>query len=97
MTTPKGIRKVCKKGHVFYKSSDCPTCPVCEEERKPDKGFMSLLAAPARRALENAGVTTLKKLARKTEKEITELHGMGPNAISVLRKVLHAHGLVFKK
>jgi hypothetical protein len=24
--------KICSKGHRFYKSSDCPTCPVCEKE-----------------------------------------------------------------
>jgi hypothetical protein len=27
--------KTCNKGHRFYKSSDCPVCLICEEERKP--------------------------------------------------------------
>ena len=45
-------QKVCTNGHQFFKSSDCPTCPVCEAERKPKFGLLSLLAAPARRALE---------------------------------------------
>jgi len=42
--------KTCPKGHKFYKSSDCPACPICEEERKPKVGFLALNAAPARRA-----------------------------------------------
>jgi hypothetical protein len=32
-------RKGCANGHVFYKSSDCPTCPKCQAARKPADGF----------------------------------------------------------
>ena len=59
----KGTVRVCPKGHKYYKSSDCPTCPVCEEERKPDEGFLSTLAAPARRALENAAIKSVGQLS----------------------------------
>lgn len=59
MSTQKGTLRTCKNGHNYYKSSDCPTCPVCEKEKKPKDGFLSLLSAPARRALENNGITTL--------------------------------------
>ena len=33
MANPKKIenKKVCPKGHLFYKSSDCLVCPVCEQ------------------------------------------------------------------
>lgn len=89
--------KVCSKGHRFYKSSDCPTCPVCEKQRKPEKGFLSLLSAPARRALEGKNITTLKKLAKYSESEILELHGIGKTTIPILRNALISEGLTFIK
>jgi predicted RecB family nuclease len=89
-------RKVCPQGHVFFKTSDCPTCPTCEAARKPKDGFLVHLAAPARRALEGAGLTTLAKLAAKSEARVRELHGMGPNAIAKLRALLKKEGLSFK-
>ena len=95
--TPKGTLKTCPKGHQYYKSSDCPTCPICEADRKPKEGLLSLLSAPARRALEAGQITTLKKLARHTEKEILGLHGVGPAAIPVLRNALAKEGLSFKE
>lgn len=92
---PKGTLKTCSKGHRFYKSSDCPTCPVCEEERKPTSGFLSLLPAPARRGLEGAGFTTLAKISKRSESDIAKLHGMGPKGITILKKVLQDSGLDF--
>jgi hypothetical protein len=93
----KGTLRTCKNGHRYYKSSDCPTCPVCEKARKPDKGFLSLLAAPARRALENAGIKTPVQLAKHSEPELLKLHGMGPGSIPKLRSVLKSKGLMFRK
>lgn len=89
--------KICNKGHQFYKSSDCPTCPICEGERKPKDNFLSLLAAPARRALENNGITTLEILAQHTENEIMSLHGMGKSTIPKLQKILSENNLTFKQ
>ncbi len=91
----KNIR-VCPKGHRYYKSSDCPTCPVCEEARKPKDNFLSLLSAPARRALENAGIKTLSQLARHSEADVMKLHGMGPASLPRLRQALKDAGLTFK-
>lgn len=88
--------RVCNKGHRYYKSSDCLTCPVCEKERKPQSGFISLLAAPARRALESKGITTLSELSAFTEKEILALHGMGPGSLPKLLNALKQEGLSFK-
>lgn len=93
MTTDKKVLKTCKNGHGFYKSSDCPTCPVCEQERKPKGTYLALIAAPARRALENRGISTLEQLSTFTEKEILQLHGMGPATIPVLKKALSEKGL----
>ena len=95
MTTKAKLR-TCKKGHQYYKSSDCPTCPVCEEERKPKDGFLSLIAAPARRALERENIKSLEDLAIWSEREILELHGIGSSTIPKLKKALEDQGLSFK-
>ncbi|WP_083858698.1 RNA polymerase alpha subunit C-terminal domain-containing protein [Paenibacillus sp. OSY-SE] len=88
--------RTCNKGHQYFKSSDCPTCPICEQERKPDTGFLSLLSAPARRALEHNGITSLEKLSTYSEKEILQFHGMGPASLPKLRAALQEEGLSFK-
>jgi predicted RecB family nuclease len=94
METKKRL-KTCKNGHQFYKSSDCPTCPICEEERKPKDNFLSLLGAPARRALENNGITSLEKLSKYSEKEVLNFHGMGKSTIPKLKNILEDNGLSF--
>ncbi len=66
-------------------------------ENKPQTGFMALLSGPARRALEHAGIKTLKQLAKHSEKEILSLHGMGPASMPTLRAALKKEGLEFKK
>lgn len=93
----KAILKICPRGHQFYKSSDCPTCPVCEELRKPSGGILSLVAAPARRALEREGIVTAADLVRYTERELLNLHGFGPGAIRKLKPALKKLGLSFRK
>lgn len=97
MTTSKGTLRICSNGHKYYKSSSCPVCPVCEKEREPEDGFLSEIAAPARRALEGAGITTLIELSKWTEVEILELHGMGAATIPKLRSALKSKGLSFKE
>jgi predicted RecB family nuclease len=89
-------RRTCPKGHTFLKSTDCPTCPKCEAEKAKAGFFVDGLSAPARRALQGAGVDSLKKLARHSETDILALHGMGPSAIPKLRAALKAQGLGFK-
>ncbi len=92
----KKVLKTCKLGHKFYKSSDCPTCPICENNRKPNEGFLSTIAAPARRALEREKILTLKDLSKYSEKEILKLHGMGKSTIPKLKIALMKAGLDFK-
>ncbi|MCM3116096.1 RNA polymerase alpha subunit C-terminal domain-containing protein [Neobacillus sp. MER 74] len=96
MATSEKSLRTCDQGHKFYKSSDCPTCPTCENERKPADGFLSVLSAPARRALENNGITTLQQLSTYTEKEILQFHGMGSASLPKLRAALKEHGLGFR-
>ncbi len=93
---PKSTNKTCKNGHPFTKTSDCPVCPICAKESKPTSGFMSTLAAPARRALENAGIKTIKQLAKYSEADILTLHGMGKSSIPKLKDALTEVGLQFK-
>ena len=88
--------RICEKGHRYFKSSDCPVCPECDSEKKPDSGFLSKLVAPARRALENSGLNTLEKLSGYSEKEILNLHGIGKSSIPVLKLELEKAGLGFK-
>jgi DNA-directed RNA polymerase alpha subunit len=96
MTTPNKTLKTCNKGHKYYKSSDCPTCPRCEQERKPKNGFLASLSAPARRALENNGIVSLQKLLTYSEREILKFHGMGPASLSKLRSSLKEERLSFR-
>jgi hypothetical protein len=54
------------------------------------------IGAPAQRALESVGITTLKQLTDVTEAELLMLHGMGPKAVRILREALQANGLSFR-
>jgi len=33
MATSEKELRTCDKGHKYYKSSDCLTCPTCEQEK----------------------------------------------------------------
>jgi uncharacterized protein YdhG (YjbR/CyaY superfamily) len=93
----KKTQRTCPQGHHYWKSSDCPTCPECEQELAPQEDWLSLMSAPARRALEREGLTDLKALSNWSEKELLALHGIGPTTIPVLRSALHTTGSHFKK
>ena len=54
------------------------------------------LAAPARRALVDAGLTELTQLSNRTRAEIAKLHGMGPNALDGIDEALISKGLSFR-
>jgi uncharacterized protein YdhG (YjbR/CyaY superfamily) len=55
------------------------------------------LPAPAQRALAEAGIKSVKDLSKKTERQISGLHGLGPGAIGILRTILRREGLGFKR
>lgn len=54
------------------------------------------LAAPARRALAGAGLATLEDVARRGQRAIMDLHGMGPNALGTLQAAMREAGLTFR-
>ena len=60
-------------------------------------GDLPKLAAPARRALAGAGLSSLARLAKQREADVAALHGMGPNAMATLKTALKAKGLGFRK
>jgi uncharacterized protein YdhG (YjbR/CyaY superfamily) len=71
-----------------------------EDSKKKDKtndDSFATLAAPAKRALVNHGIKSVKQLAKFSEVEISKLHGMGPSSLPKLRSALKAAGLSFKK
>lgn len=99
MIKNKGVAKTCSRGHQFYKSSDCPVCPICwsgyyKEKNKGD--FPDKLGAPALRALLNAKIYNLKALSNYSESEILALHGMGPASMPTLQKALADKKLAFR-
>jgi hypothetical protein len=55
------------------------------------------LAAPARRALAGAGLTSLARLATAREADVRALHGMGPHAMAAIKAAMKAKKLSFAK
>ena len=66
------------------------------KEAKENHPF-SNLGQPAQRALANAGIKSLEELAKLTEKELMQLHGIGKNALQTLRFALADKALSFAK
>ncbi len=62
---------------------------------QPQSSLPAGLAQPARRALAGAGYTRLEQLTEVSEDEIKQLHGIGPNALDLLRRALESRGLSF--
>jgi predicted flap endonuclease-1-like 5' DNA nuclease len=53
------------------------------------------LSAPAHRALASLGITRLEQFANFTEKDIKNLHGIGPKVMKELHEALAQRGLAF--
>ena len=53
------------------------------------------LSRPAHQALATIGVTRLEDLTKFTEKDIKNLHGMGPKGMRELHEALAQRGLAF--
>ena len=59
-----------------------------------EKDLASLkISQPAHRALANAGILSLQQLSGWTEKQLLQLHGLGPSAIPVIKAALAEMGL----
>lgn len=86
--------QICPNGHSYFGSSHSPACPICAKEQAE---FLDVLALPARRALENAGITSLEKLSFWSEEEVLQFHGVGKTSLPLLRQALVKSGLDFRK
>lgn len=62
-----------------------------------ENDFPKGVGKPATSALIEAGYTKVEQLKDVTEKEILNLHGVGPKAIKALKKELASKGMEFKK
>lgn len=91
--------KICQNGHTFEKTSDCPVCPICSVKEMQEKygADFPKIGAPAFRALNGIGVTSIKDLTKFSEQELLDLHGFGPRALRLLKESLSHQGLTFKK
>jgi DNA-directed RNA polymerase alpha subunit len=67
-----------------------------QQQSKKEIDFLPRLSVPARRALQNNGIKTLQDLAKYTETEILQFHGIGKTAIPVLQKALRQKGIDFR-
>jgi len=76
--------------------STCDKRKVAEFDYSNLAPELQVLSKPAQRALVNAGLLTLARIARKTEREVLALHGIGPSSIPVLKRLLAARSLSFK-
>jgi len=65
-----------------------------KSDQQQERGLPKL-AAPAQRALASAGISRLEQLTKFSEKEIKQLHGIGPNALEQLRRALKTEELSF--
>ena len=53
------------------------------------------IGQPTRSALALVGISRLEQLTAFSEKQILQLHGVGPKAVGVLRSALASKGLSF--
>lgn len=96
MAERKRTLRICPMGHQYYKSTDCGTCPKSDRTNKPSEEFLSRLSSPARNAIINAGITEMEHLAEYTEKEILQLHGIGPSSLPTLKHAMAEKNVNFK-
>lgn len=54
------------------------------------------LAQPALRALQHAGINNLEQLSQWNERQVRQLHGIGPNAFEKLSQAMKKVGLTFR-
>ncbi len=85
----------CPKGHVFEKSTNCKSCPVCAKNEQHEF-FLKQLPAPAIRALKSHQIVTLTDFTRYTESSVASFHGLGPKSMSVILNALKKAKLTFK-
>ncbi len=59
--------------------------------------LLQKLAKPAQRAIKNEGITTIEQLSKYSEKEFSELHGIGNNAMCIIKQTMSENGFAFSQ
>ncbi len=82
-------------------------CPITQNKSVRDAATQNVesirdafpkgIAAPALRALFNAKIYNLEMLTKISERDLSQLHGMGPKAISILKNALEDKCMTFAK
>lgn len=62
------------------------------EKTHPNAAAFPPIGGPALRALANADIRSLGQLANWRERDLLELHGMGPKGVRMLKEALRAKG-----
>ncbi len=57
---------------------------------------LPVIGAPATRAFQAAGISTLDDVTKWTEQDLLALHGVGPRAVRTLRAAMEPLSLDFK-
>lgn len=96
MRNRKGSIRIRSKRHNYYKSPDGPVYSLCENHRQVKTDLFPVLAAPAKRALEDYGTDSFQQLSGCTEREILTFHGIGKSPIPKLKSALRGVGLSLK-
>ncbi len=65
---------------------------IIESGEHPDSDLPAGIGKAATRALLTAGLTTLDKVATRSETELLEMHGVGPKAVRILADALVEQG-----
>lgn len=80
-------------------------CPITADPQKRNEADCSTgaikgnlpagLAQPALRALASAGIKQLADFTKLKESDLVKMHGIGPNAMTKIKKVMDEAGLSF--
>lgn len=74
-------------------------CAITNRTSHSNEGVwqdLGVPGAPARRALMDANIKTIKQLSNRSRAEVAALHGMGPKAMTYLDALLKAHKMTWK-
>lgn len=86
-----------KRGINIIKVVVVKVVPFVIERINQVQAFYQILNSPARNAFLKEGIDTLQKLSQFTEKEILNLHGIGPTSIPIMRAALEEEGVSFRE
>lgn len=65
---------------------------IAAESEPPGGDLPAAIGRPATQALRGAGISTVDEVAKRTERELLALHGVGPRAVRILADVLARQG-----